>query len=125
MTDPTTLARSYLRMWNSGDLAAVDAVLAADVVGHRAGATLHGRETFKERVAALHATYRALRWTEEDILVQGDRSLLRWSFTGTHENGRTVHVTGMNLFRIADDRIVELWVETDDLGELRQLGVVS
>ena len=33
--------------------------------------------------------------------------------------------TGMNLFRLAGGKIAELWVESDDLGELQQLGVVT
>ena len=31
----------------------------------------------------------------------------------------------MTIERIADDRIVEVWVAKDDLGMLQQLGVVS
>jgi hypothetical protein len=31
----------------------------------------------------------------------------------------------MNLFRLAGGKIAELWVESDDLGELQQLGVVT
>ncbi|MBL8132876.1 MAG: ester cyclase [Anaerolineae bacterium] len=58
--------------------------------------------------------------------------LVRWTFSGTHTGsymgyagtGRSVSVTGMNVFRIADGKIIELWTNGDDLGELQQLGII-
>ena len=38
--------------------------------------------------------------------------------------GKEVVATGINIFRISNGKIAELWVESDDLGELRQLGVL-
>jgi hypothetical protein len=38
--------------------------------------------------------------------------------------GKEIVASGINIFRIADGKIAELWVESDDLGELRQLGVL-
>jgi predicted ester cyclase len=44
-------------------------------------------------------------------------------FMGAAPTGRQVIVTGMNLFRIAGGKIVEIWLNADDLSELQQLGV--
>jgi predicted ester cyclase len=44
---------------------------------------------------------------------------------GAKPTGKVVVATGMNLFRLADGRIEEIWVEADDLGEMQQLGVVK
>ena len=34
-------------------------------------------------------------------------------------------MTGVTIERIADDRIVEVWVAEDDLGMLQQLGTIG
>lgn len=130
------LARSYLEdVWNRGDLTAVDAIVAEEIEGHVNGSTFHGRETLKDRVSALRRSYTDPRFSVEDILVDtnGDRVCARWTFRGVQTGrfmgrpptGKTVEVTGMNVFRIADGRIRELWVNADDLGELTQLGIVG
>jgi predicted ester cyclase len=64
---------------------------------------------------------------EDDIVVE------RFTASGTHTGaelmgvpatGRTIVLAGINVFRIADGRIVERWGRLDELGLLRQLGLV-
>jgi predicted ester cyclase len=64
---------------------------------------------------------------EDDIVVE------RFRASGTHTggplmgvppSGRTLVIDGINIFRIEDGRIVERWGRLDELGLLRQLGVV-
>jgi predicted ester cyclase len=43
---------------------------------------------------------------------------------GVAPTGRTIVLAGINVFRLEDDRIVERWGRLDDLGLLRQLGLV-
>ncbi|OLS99820.1 hypothetical protein BJF90_37980 [Pseudonocardia sp. CNS-004] len=43
---------------------------------------------------------------------------------GVPPSGRTLVIDGINIFRIEDGRIVERWGRLDELGLLRQLGVV-
>jgi steroid delta-isomerase-like uncharacterized protein len=131
---PETLARRYFDdIWNRRDIAAIDQVVAANVVGHVNATTLHGKEVLKTRVGALAAAYPDRRFTIEDLVADRDRVVVRWTFEGTNTGplygnpatGRRVSVTGMNLFRVAAGRITELWVSADDLGELEQLGLVT
>jgi predicted ester cyclase len=44
---------------------------------------------------------------------------------GVSPTGKEVVSTGMNLFRLVNGKIAEVWVESDDLGELQQLGVIT
>ncbi len=46
-------------------------------------------------------------------------------FFGVAPTGKQVTPTGMHLFRIADNQMAEHWCNNDDLGTLRQLGVIS
>ncbi len=128
-----TIARRYFEdIWNKGNLAAVDELVAANVVGHVPGTTLHGLETLKQRVSALYAIYAEPHFTVEDQMAEGDKVLTRWTFRGKHTGetmgaaptGKQVTVTGMNLFRLVGGKIEEAWLNADDLGELQQLGVM-
>jgi steroid delta-isomerase-like uncharacterized protein len=128
------VARRYFEdIWCRGDLAAVEAIIASDVAGHVNGRTFHGRETLKQRLAALWSTYGQPHFAIDDLVADGDRVVARWSFVGAQTgpylgrpaSGRRVSVTGMNLFRLSGGRVAELWVNADDLGELEQLGLVT
>ena len=57
---------------------------------------------------------------------------MRFTIRGTHQGegmgipptGKRVVSTGIDIFRIADGRIVERWGEVDDLGLRQQLGAL-
>jgi steroid delta-isomerase-like uncharacterized protein len=129
-----TLARRYLEdFWNRGDAAAIAEIVAADAVGHVAGLRIDGNpEKLKQRRATLLTIYTTPRFTVEDVIAAGDRAVIRWTFRGKHTGpgagvpptGKEIVATGINIFRIANGKIAELWVESDDLGEMRQLGVI-
>ena len=129
----TVAQRYFAEIWNAGNAAAVDTLLAPDAIGHVPGGTLQGREVLKQRVQMLNSIYSGPNFTVDDTLAEGDKVLARWTFRGKHSGeymgaaatGKEVTVTGMNLFRLRDGQISELWLNADDLGELQQLGVVA
>ena len=56
----------------------------------------------------------------------------RFTESGTHQGeffgipptGEHITTTGINIFRIENGKIVELWANSDDLGVMQQLGVI-
>jgi predicted ester cyclase len=68
----------------------------------------------------------------EDIVAEGDKVVVRWKSRGTHQGefmgaaptGRLVTFTGMRLFRMAENKIAESWVNIDERGLQEQLGAV-
>jgi len=125
--------RYFEELWTQNDLSVIDEIIAPEVVGHSAGKTFRGADALRQRARALRAVYSDVRITVEDQIAEGDKALVRWTFRGRHTGeimgakptGKEVVATGMNLFRLDDGRIEEIWVEADDLGELQQLGVVK
>jgi predicted ester cyclase len=123
--------RYFNDLWNRGDAAVADEIIAPDVVGHVNSMTLHHRQALKDRVQALGKIYTASVFTVDAVVADQDGVAVRWTQRATHSGtflgpqtaGKSVTVTGTNLFRIAGDRIVEIWVNSDDLAELQQLGV--
>jgi predicted ester cyclase len=70
--------------------------------------------------------------TVEDQIVAGDKVVERWSTVGTHEGefmgipatGNKVTVTGIDISRLEDGKVVEHWTEMDVMGMMQQLGAV-
>ena len=57
----------------------------------------------------------------------------RWTFHGTHDGnfmgvaptGKEVVVAGVAMYRIADEKIEEVWLSWDVFGLFKQLGVLA
>ena len=70
--------------------------------------------------------------TVDDVMVDGDKVINRWSghgtntasFMGMPATGKAVTMTGITIFRIAGNKIVEEWTEGNQLGLMQQLGVI-
>lgn len=68
-----------------------------------------------------------------DIFSAGDRVAMRWVMRGTHRGellgaaptGNAIEVNGINMYRIAEKKIAEVWQLSDLAGLLRQLGILS
>jgi predicted ester cyclase len=66
------------------------------------------------------------------LVAEGDKVTKVWTSTCTHQGaflgipstGNRIVVKGIEVFRIADGKIAEVWVCMDNLGMLQQLGVI-
>lgn len=130
---PETLARRWFEdMWNRFDASVADAIAAEDLTAHVGPSTLHGRHVLHARMAQVRRMYSRSVFTIDEIVAAGDRVVVRWTQHATHTGadlgasvaGREVTVTGVHVFRVASGKIAELWVHSDDLGELAQIGLV-
>ena len=127
------ILRRALDVWNSGDLAALDGLFAAGVVMHLRGRPdVTGLDAYRAYLVALRAALPDQQWLPEDLIAEGDRVVLLWTLRGTHRGellgtaptGREVTVTGISAYRVADGRVAEIWVQSDTLGLLQQLGAL-
>ncbi len=127
--------RFHMDVFQEENLNVADEILSPDFVWHGAlgpGEDQRGPEGTKEVASAVIGAFPDRRITHEDIIAEGDKVLIRWSLSGTHQGelmgipatGRRVTVTGFDLFRIEGGKIVEMWQEADQLGMMQQLGVV-
>jgi predicted ester cyclase len=121
-------------MFNQGNLAVADEVIAPDFIEH---APLppgwpSGLAAVKQYVTTLRAAFPDFRYTVEDEIAEGDTVVLRATARGTHQGeffgipatGKQATWTEMHICRLAGGRIAEHWVEQDNLGLLQQLGVI-
>jgi steroid delta-isomerase-like uncharacterized protein len=127
------IRRVIEEIYNRGDLAVVDEVAASDLVIHASSQEIHGREGAKQYVAALRAGFPDLRLTVEEQIAEGDMVVTRWTARGTHRGefqsvpptGREIRLTGTDIYRVIDGKVVECWAHVDELGLMRQLGAVE
>ena len=127
--------RFHEDIFEKGDFDAADRILTEDYVTHSPGAPpdfLHGPEGAKEYARAIRTGLPDLSITHDDIVTEGDKVVIRWTARGTHEGelfgipptGKSVEITGFDLFRIEGDRIAEMWQNWDALGLMQQVGAI-
>ena len=65
------------------------------------------------------------------MISDGDKVVTRFEFTGTHKGefvgipgtGKQFSISGIDIVRITDGKLMERWENADGLGMMRQLGV--
>ena len=126
------IRRFYEEVWARGNLEVADEVFADDYARHdfRAGEAVPGPEGQKQVAAGFRAAFPDLSWQVDFLLADGDFVVGRWTASGTHlgawagieATGRPMQFSGLNVFRFADGKVVEIWNHRDDLGLMEQLG---
>jgi predicted ester cyclase len=124
-----TVRRIYNEAVNAGRTGILADVVAPEFTGPDGS---RGPAAFAANITALRAGFPDIRFTIEQVVAEGDRVAVRWTWTGTHTgtfrgfaaSGRSVHDTGLVLYTFAGGKVVGAIIETDRLGVLQQIGVV-
>lgn len=120
-------------VWRQQRVEEVGRFLADDFVDHGAPpGTAPGSVGFADGVRRILAAFPDARNDIDDIVAEGDRVVVRWTMTGTHTGdalgfpatGRPIRLAGITISRIVAGRIAEHWSFRDDIGMLRQLGLM-
>ena len=132
--DNKAAARRFFEAWESGDLDALDDVVAADAVDHdpynpNGG---DGLEGFKRTIAMYREAFPDVRFTVEDQIADGDKVVTRWIARGTHRGelmgfaptGTESELTGIGIDRFEDGKIVEAWGNWDTLAMMQNIGAI-
>jgi steroid delta-isomerase-like uncharacterized protein len=121
-------------LFTEGDLDAVDRYLAPNLINHDPpfpgapegpAGMRHAAAMFREALPDWHSDV-------EQLVAEGDFVVERFTASGTHlgelmgvpPTGKVIYLRGMQMFRIDGDRIVERWGRLDEVGLLRQLGLL-
>jgi len=119
--------------WNQGRLDLASELHTPDMIFHDADSPpLQGSEAYNQFVTMYRTAIPDLHFTVEDMFAVGDKVVGRWTCVGTQRGelmgipptGKRVTTTGIDIFRIADGKIAEEWVNWSILSMLQQLGVV-
>jgi steroid delta-isomerase-like uncharacterized protein len=127
--------RAFEEVWNQGKLTVIDELTAASATysdPNVPGGKFTGPEGVKQFVQIYRGAFPDVRITINDQIAEGDKVVTRWTATGTHKGqlmgiaptNKHATVTGVNIDRYQDGKVVEAWASYDMLGMLQQLGVV-
>ena len=110
--------------------AAVDRTFAADWIDHDAGPTQPpGAEGFKWTLRLLKAGFPDIRHLPMELLADSDKVVAPWTIEGTHTEpfagiaptGRRIRVSGIQIDRLREGKVVESWNHSSDRGIVAQL----
>jgi steroid delta-isomerase-like uncharacterized protein len=131
-TDNLAVVHNWASLVNSGDIDAAVGCLADDFAGYFTGMAepVQGPEGFKQMyMYFIKPSFPDQHITIEEELAVGDRVGVQVSWTATHQGpflgitptGKTITVAGTGIFRVADGKIAEEWMQEDFLGIYQQL----
>ena len=125
--------RAFDEFINKKNLAAAEEYIAANYVGHFTGAPpVQGIAAFQQYLRMWNTAMPDSTVTVEDMVAEGDKLAVRVTYRGTHTGplmnipptGKSVTISGINVFRFVDGKAVEQWANVDDLGMLQQMGII-
>ena len=116
------------------DLVTLDKLTAPDFVYHNPGQPdVHTHEERKQKVIiGFSAAFPDLKYDLKDIIAEGDRVALRYSFSGTHKGeymgiaptNKHIDLTSLCIVRLAEGKVAEMWVENNSYVFMQQLGII-
>jgi len=125
------IIHSFLEAVYEQNLAALEELMAPDFVEHTL--QLKGLKDVKQLLTMLFKGFPDWHVTIEDIIAEGDKVWVRVKATGTHKGeyrglaptGKKIILTGVQIWRIVDGKIVERTSAYDFLDFFKQLGVIE
>jgi steroid delta-isomerase-like uncharacterized protein len=131
-TNKELVQRFYEEVWSQGNTQFALEVFADDYVRHdlRPTESAPGGAGQAKIAADFRAAFPDLVFVPELLIAEGDYVAARWTASGTHlgswgtvaPSGERVQFSGVNIFRINEGKVVEIWNHRDDLGLLQQTG---
>jgi steroid delta-isomerase-like uncharacterized protein len=117
---------------SKGDLSAANELLAPNFALHTPLPSAPGIQGMNDVITACRAAFEHLNVTIDDMLADGDRVAARFTARGMHKGafmglpptGKSITMTGIEIFRIENGKIAELWGEANLLGLMQQLGII-
>lgn len=132
--DSETVVREVLELINERNLDDAFAMYALDYIYHGPGGQeLRGRGAIRGLWEVFLAGFPDLSASVDDVIVQGDKLVLRWRVAGTHTGeflgvaptGKEVSLGITEIFRIADGQLAEAWDQYDRLDLMQQIGAYA
>jgi predicted ester cyclase len=131
---PEQVARRAIEdVWNNGKYDG-EPLLAPQVTLHYRGRAIPMTPESALAVVKMWRTaFPDFHFRIEDVIVSGDKVVLRIPFSGTHQGpfqgiaptGRKVDVTETLIVRVENGLIAEMWEDYDEYGLRLQLGVIK
>jgi predicted SnoaL-like aldol condensation-catalyzing enzyme len=112
--------RFHMDIFQKGDLKVADEILSPNFILYNPilpPEIKRGPEGVKKFASATMAALPDKQFVHEDTIAKGDKVMIRWTLSGTNTGsifgnpptGKHTIISGFDLFRISDGKIIELW----------------
>lgn len=127
------LAYVYIEeMQNKKNLAIADELCTENCVIHL-GQNTYTKDEYKELVRRYSDSFAEHHTTIEDQIGEDNQVATRWTtrfkqkgtFMGVHPIDKEITVSGISIYRFADGKISEVWLNWDRLALFQQLGIIT
>ena len=132
------IVRRFIEEWNKRNLALLDELLASDFIeGRNTPFEVRGPEGYRQFVTTLFKAFPDWHETIEDTIAEDDKVCVHLTATATHTGewnflgvalaptGKKITYTAVNIWRIANGKIVERKSVRDLLAFLTLLGLIE
>ncbi len=124
--------RYWNELWNDKRGEILDEIAIDPVTFHFPDGQAHQPPTLHKWFETALVAFPDVHFTVDIMMAEDDLVAARWSYVATNTGeflgrpgtGKRVIDKGIDIFRIANGKIVEMWVAQDSLGLLQQLGVL-
>ena len=134
--NPTELVERFHReLWGAADPGALDRYVAPDAQTVMTGFDGNTVEVMSEDVERYFGAFSDVTTEILELFGSGDQAALWWRTTGTHTGpygdiapeptGLKIVMEGVDIYRVADDRIVEVHSFWDAAAVYRQFGLLA
>ena len=116
--------------WNGGNLERLNAVFDPRFVGHDPVTGERSRAGYQRTIQMFRSAFPDLHVVLEESLAEGDKVVVRWVASGTHQGGllgigatrRPVELSGITILRFQAGKVIEEWSSWNAHGLMQQLG---
>lgn len=123
--------RLYEECLNQGRLERLSELVNPEVVSHFGSNQVTGFDAFEQNIRQVRGMFPNGSFTVDDIVSNGDKAAARWTMTGTHTapiagvapTGKPITNRAVVFYRFENGKIAEVWLQVDQVGVLRQVGV--
>jgi steroid delta-isomerase-like uncharacterized protein len=119
---------------NQNNLSLGEQLMAADIIEHEElpPGIPTGIEGTKIMFTMLHNAFPDFKATINDLIAEDDKVVVFMTWTGTQHgewmglppSGKPMSINVMDIFRVADGKLVEHWGMMDSMAMMQQLGAI-
>ena len=118
---PTETVETFIGHWNSGDIEAMYAMCAEDVVWHNIPMDpIEGKAAMREAVAGFMVGVATCDWDIHAIAANGKTVLTERTDGFAMKDGRRAALRVMGTFEIGADGLITAWRDYFDMGEFQR-----
>ena len=127
------IARRYNQIWSKGDLSIIDELASPEITVYFPAMpqVIKGIAALKEYFRRFPSLFGDGAIKVEEEIAEGDKVVLRWSFSCIHlgafgipATGKRLKWTGISIYRIVGGKVVDERGEEDYYGAFRDLGLL-